>query len=162
MKMKNENSPSQEEILKGKLKSLIRQIKVDEDPDELNRYRKIIRRNVPLHLRSYLAALLLKQTNGGSLSGAEAQTQMQTIFVSIGKNRRVFPRDLARLFNKTLDLAPRQLGNIKVLDNYSFIDVPREKASEAIDKLNGTDFRGRNITVNFARKKKPSNDQKTR
>ncbi|MDY7027746.1 MAG: DbpA RNA binding domain-containing protein [Spirochaetota bacterium] len=154
MKMKNEVPPSREEILKGKLKNLIKQIKEEADPDELNRYRKIIRRNVPLHMRSYLAAYLLKSANGGSLSRSDEPSQMQTIFVSIGKNRKVFPRDLARLFNKALDIDPKEIGNIKVLDNYSFIDIPQDVAPRAIEKLDGIEFRGRNITVNFARKKK--------
>ncbi len=158
MKMKNEVPPTKEEILKGKLKNLIKQIKEEADPEELNQYRKIIRRNVPLHLRSYLAAYLLKQTNGGSLSGKAGSSQMQTIFVSIGKNRKVFPRDLARLFNKALDIDPKEIGTIKVLDNYSFIDVPQDAAPKAIEKLDGVEFRGRNITVNFARKKKGSSN----
>ncbi|MGC9312691.1 MAG: DbpA RNA binding domain-containing protein [Sediminispirochaetaceae bacterium] len=158
MKMKNEVPPSKEEILKGKLKSLIKQIKEEADPDELNRYRKIIRRNVPLHLRSYLAAYLLKSANGGSLSRSDEPSQMQTIFVSIGKNRKVFPRDLARLFNKALDIDPKEIGNIKVLDNYSFIDIPQDVAPKAIEKLDGIEFRGRNITVNFARKKKSNSN----
>lgn len=154
MKMKSEVPPSREEILKGKLKNLIKQIKEEADPDELNRYRKIIRRNVPLHLRSYLAAYLLKKTNGGLPSKSDEPSEMQTIFVSIGKNRKVFPRDLARLFNKALDIDPKEIGNIKVLDNYSFIDIPQSVAPKAIEKLDGVEFRGRNITVNFARKKK--------
>jgi len=158
MKMKNEVPPNQEEILKGKLKSIIHQIKEEEDPDELNRYRKIIRKNVPLHLRSYLTAYLLKKAGGGRLSTGKTPVdktaEMQTIFVSIGKNRKVFPRDLSRLFQKAADLDPRQIGSIKVLDNYSFIDIPTEAASGAIEKLDGSEFRGRSITVNFARKKK--------
>jgi RNA recognition motif-containing protein len=105
-------------------------------------------------MRSYLAAYLLKSANGGSLSRSDEPSQMQTIFVSIGKNRKVFPRDLARLFNKALDIDPKEIGNIKVLDNYSFIDIPQEVAPKAIEKLDGIEFRGRNITVNFARKKK--------
>jgi len=154
MKMKKEVPPTQKEVLKGKLKSIIQHIKEEEDPDELNQYRKIVRKNVPMHLRSYVTAFLLKQAGGVQLSETTESDKMQTIFVSIGKNRKVFPRDLSRLFNKTLGLEPRDIGNIKVLDNYSFIDIPRKSAQKAIDELDGTEFHGRSITVNFARKKK--------
>jgi len=82
---------------------------------------------------------------------------MQTIFVSIGKNRKVFPRDLVRLFKNNLEIDQNAIGNIKVLDNYSFVDIPQKVAKKAIDKMDGMEFRGRNVTVNFAKKKDKKN-----
>jgi len=143
------NRPSNEDILRGKIRSIVKQIKEEEDPDELNKLRKIVRRNVPIFLRGYFMAYLLKEAGGKQTAGGE----MKTLFVSIGKNRRVFPRDLSRLFSGTLDIRSSSIGNIKVLDNYSFIDVPEPLAEKAISMLDGKDFRGRKITVNHARKK---------
>jgi len=166
MKTKNEELPEEEEVLKGKLKSIVSQIKEEEDPDTLNRYKKLIKKSVPFHLRGYVGAYFFKQALEGQLQGqfkghlpkkGGAPTHMQTIFVSIGKNRRVFPRDLIRLFRKNLELEQNEIGNIKVLDNYSFIDIPERVASKAIEAMDGMEFRGRNITVNFAKKK----DKKT-
>lgn len=143
------NRPSNEDILKGKIRSIVKRIKEDEDPDELNKLRKIVRRNVPVFLRGYFMAYLVKEA-GGTHS---VPSDMKTLFVSIGKNRRVFPRDLSRLFSGTLDINSGSIGNIKVLDNYSFIDIPESLAEKAISALDGKDFRGRKITVNHARKK---------
>ena len=167
MKTKNEELPEEEDVLKGKLKSIITQIKEEEDPDVLNKYKKLIKKSVPFHLRGYIGAYFFKKALEGQLgtpgpSGQQSPSSkdMQTIFVSIGKNRKVFPRDLVRLFRKSLDIEQNEIGNIKVLDNYSFIDIPKRVASKAIKDMDGMEFRGRNITVNFARKKEKKNNSR--
>ncbi|MFW6208182.1 MAG: DEAD/DEAH box helicase [Spirochaetota bacterium] len=167
MKTKNEKLPEEEEVLKGKLKSIITQIKEEEDPDILNKYKKLIKKSVPLHLRGYIGAYFFKKALEGQLgthvqssSHVQPSSQMQTIFVSIGKNRKVFPRDLVRLFHKSLDIEQNEIGNIKVLDNYSFIDIPQRVAPKAIEEMDGMEFRGRNITVNFARKKEKKSNSR--
>ena len=143
------NGRSNDDILKRKIQSIVKRIKEEGDPDELNRLRRLVRRNVPIFMRGYFMAYLLKQGTGNSVQAQDTKT----LFVSIGKNRRVFPRDLSRLFSSTLEIKTEAIGNIKVLDNYSFIDVPESLAEKAISLLDGRDFRGRKITVNHARKK---------
>jgi len=162
MKTKNEALPEEEEVLKGKLKSIITQIKEEENPEVLNRYKKLIKKNVPFHLRGYVSAFFFKKALEGGLESQLSQrtqpsSQMQTIFVSIGKNRKVFPRDLVRLFRNNLEIDQNAIGNIKVLDNYSFVDIPQKVAQKAIEKMDGMEFRGRNVTVNFAKKKDKKN-----
>jgi hypothetical protein len=147
------------------VKSIVKKIKEDENPEILNDYRKIFRKTIPLHLRAYVTAYLLKesfgpdhrspgrQNSGGRGSSGKGSSGYKTIFVSVGKNRRVFPKDLTELFSDTLAVPAEQIGAVKILESYSFIDIPESKAQLAIDRLNGSDFRGRKITVNFARKK---------
>jgi ATP-dependent RNA helicase DeaD len=149
-KMKKENLPDNDEVIRGKVKSIVNRIRHDEDAAELNHYRKLIRKNVPFTLRGYFSALLFKEALGNTV---RVNDPFKTIFVSIGRNRRVFPRDLSKLFTQTLDIPPADVGSIKVLDNYSFIDIPASHAQAALDQLDGTEFHGRKITVNFARKK---------
>jgi hypothetical protein len=110
---------------------------------------------VPLSLRSYFMAYLFKESLGKIERKPDAFT---TLFISIGKNRRVYPRDLINLFTKNLRLKRSEIGEIKIFDNYSFMDVSLDHASEAITKLSGINFRGRRITVNRARKKDNNKD----
>lgn len=146
------NSPSSDEVLKGRIGSMVKRIRENENPDELNKYRKAIRKNVPFFLRGYFAAFVLKESMGKQTTPT-AQGEMKTLFVSIGKNRKVFPRDLSRVFSTALKIKSTSIGNIKVLDNYSFVDIPESLAEKAISALDGSDFRGRKITVNHARKR---------
>lgn len=73
------------------------------------------------------------------------------LFVSIGRNRRVQPGDLAELIADSVAVERSDLGEIRVLDSYSFVEVPEAVAQDTIAALSGTSFKGRRITVDFAR-----------
>lgn len=76
-----------------------------------------------------------------------------TVFVSIGRNRRVYPRDLLGLFINEAGLERDRIGNIKVLANYSFIELFKEDADKVIKALNDFEWRGRKLAVSYSAKK---------
>ncbi|MEE3410360.1 MAG: DbpA RNA binding domain-containing protein [Treponema sp.] len=76
-----------------------------------------------------------------------------TIFVGIGRNRRVFPRDLVGLLIGVAGLDRERIGDIRVLANYSFVQLFTEDADKAINALNGYDYRGRKLSVSYSRQK---------
>ena len=78
---------------------------------------------------------------------------LSRLFVSIGRNRRVLPDDLAELISDSVTVERSELGEIRVLDSYSFVEVPEAVAEDTIAALSGTSFKGRRITVDFARAK---------
>ena len=86
-------------------------------------------------------------------AGAGVEGQFTQLFVSIGRNRRVYARDLTELFTEKLQLVEGDIGGVRVFDKYSFVDIAPGKAEEAITKLNGLDVKGRPIAVNYAKKK---------
>ena len=152
--------------IKAKVSEVVRAIHDDEDPIEITQYRKWVRKNTSVFNRGYILAYLLKYNFGGSAPsrprrGSSEQTRTErpvaegkkSIFVSIGRSKRVKSRDLISFFTSTDGVAEGDIGQVKVLDNYSFVEVAEEKAQTAIDALNGQEFRGRKLTVNYARKK---------
>ena len=76
-----------------------------------------------------------------------------TIFIGIGRNRRVFPRDLVGLLVSVAGLDRERIGEIRVLANYSFIQLFTEDCEKAISALNGYDYRGRKLSVSYSRQK---------
>ena len=76
-----------------------------------------------------------------------------TIFISIGRNRRVFPRDLVGLLVSAAGLDRDRIGDIRVLANYSFVQLFSEDAEKAISMLNGYDYRGRKLVVSYSKVK---------
>jgi hypothetical protein len=147
-----------EEAVREHVEEIIRRIHEDENPEELNAYRKLVRKHVPFFTRGYFAAWLLKYgVSGGTIPkggrGDRSRNGFTSLFVGIGKNRRVFPRDLIQLFSGIDGVSSDDIGEIKILDNYSFVEINPSKANGIIDELNGKDFRGRRLNVNFARKK---------
>ena len=81
------------------------------------------------------------------------EDQATSIFISIGKNRRVYPRDLVGILIAIAGIDRERIGDIKVLANYSFVQLYTEDAQTAIDKLNGYDYRGRKLAVSYSRQK---------
>ena len=141
------------EKLELRIKSIIQEIK--ENPDDLLEYRKIFKKNVPIFLRSYFASKLLMDSEGSSTGSMRKfpTGNMQTLFVSIGRRRKVHPRDLLKLFQKSLDIKSTEIGPIKVLDNYSFIELNEKLSKKAVKLMNGMEYRGRKISVDFAKKR---------
>lgn len=140
------------------IKNFVKNIVENEDPDLLNMYKTLFKKYTPLSKRGYMSAYLLKAACSGIAPLKTAQKRSidpdkTTLFISVGKNRRVFPKDIARLFQSRLDLEPSDIGMIKVLESYSFMDIAKDHADRAIELLNGEEFKGRKITVNHARKR---------
>jgi len=157
--MKNTDDKIDYETVEENIKSFIRNILEEEDPDVLNTYRKLFKKHTPFSKRGYMSAYLLKTVCSGGRPSRKPQRRRETdpdkttLFISVGKNRRVFPKDLARLFQSRLDLEQSDIGIIKVLDSYSFMDISKGHAERAIELLNGEEFKGRKLTVNHARKR---------
>ena len=79
--------------------------------------------------------------------------------MSIGRNRRVYARDLTQLFTEKLQLLEGDIGGVRVFEKYSFVDIVPGRAEDAIAKLTGTELKGRAITVNYAKKKEEKEEK---
>lgn len=76
-----------------------------------------------------------------------------TIFIGIGRNRRVFPRDLLGILINAAGIERDRIGDIRVLANYSFVQLFAEDADKAISALNGYEYRGRPLSVSYSRQR---------
>jgi len=169
------------DTLRERIEDLVREIHDEADPDEMNEYKRFVKKHVSVFSRSYFTAYLVKQYLDGNTSrrprtedrtksddrggrkkkerrdeapvGNVAPEDRQTLFVSVGKNRRVYPKDFVALFAELDGVEGDDIGQIKILDNYSFVEVDQKVADRIIAAYDGYEFRGRKLTVNFARNK---------
>jgi hypothetical protein len=169
------------EKTKRRLKEILKKIQSEVDPHLLNAYRSLLRKEVSFFRRSYVAAYFLMLQGRGDQGGrspkaaksgagpsspirentsAEAaryplpDAESTRLFISIGRNRRVFPREILGLINAKTSVSKDDIGAIRILDNYSFIQVRDTVADNIIEALNGKSFRGRTLSVNYARNRK--------
>jgi len=152
-----------QETVSEKIRMLIREIEKDAHPGELNELKRAIKKEVPFYRRGYFSAYLLRtflSTSKGRSSAPRpaavptiAEEDTATLFFGIGKNRRTYPKDIARLLKAEAGLENEDISTIKTLENYSFVSVHKEKAAQAIEKLNGLSYKGRALVVNYARSK---------
>ena len=188
------------------LENTIESVRADYDVDSLAELNKLFKKNVPLTLRKYVVAYLIREAlkhdhsyrgnrfenkrnkknetrenpreeNKKSAKRQEVEEapaaeerqprprveipedQATTIFISIGRNRRVFPRDLVSLLINVGGLDRERIGNIKVLANYSFVQLFTEDTEKAIAALNDYEYRGRKLVVNLSRQKGEGEDE---
>jgi hypothetical protein len=160
-RMKKKSLPEDREVLKGKIASLISEVEKDSNPEQLNELRKLIKKASPFYRRGYLTAYLLRAYFDGETGSSPARKPRKqvdsdasaTLFFGIGKNRKTFPKDIARLLKEQAGFDNEEIHSIKTLDNYSFVAVTKEKAPTAIEKLDGMKYKGRPLVVNFAKSK---------
>ncbi len=193
------------------LQNAVEKVRTSEDVDVLASLVKLFKKNVPLTIRKYVIALMLKdalkhyrffgnnrrndkfsrtdrnekfdrnerrenrteykpsfrqekaEDEAATEEGAEERPRHPrveipaedaiSIFISIGKNRRVYPRDLVGILIAIAGLDRERIGDIKVLANYSFVQLYKDDAQQAIEKLNGYDYRGRKLAVSYSRQR---------
>jgi len=181
-------------------------VRTSENVDLLADLNKLFKKNVPLTVRKYVIAYMLKEAmkhyhsfgnnnrrdrndrnernnrrekaapkqerTAPAVEVAETaeekprhprveipEDQATSIFISIGKNRRVYPRDLVGILIAIAGIDRERIGDIKVLANYSFVQLYTEDAQTAIDKLNGYDYRGRKLAVSYSRQKSEGEEE---
>ena len=76
-----------------------------------------------------------------------------TLFFSMGKRQRLYPRILIDLIIEVGSLGPESIGDVRAFDNYSFVDIEPARAESLITALDGYEYRGRKLSVGPAKKR---------
>jgi len=155
---------------------VLEKIKTEVDLQTLREYESLFKKETSLFNRSKAAAYLLMLCDQGkplrltdyrppsrpgkNEAHSDAQRYPLTekestrLFFSVGRSRRVFPREILGIINTKTAIPREDIGAIRILDNYSFVQVRDSVAEKIIDALNGMNFRGRPLTVNYAKSNK--------
>ena len=159
------------EKAKGNLKEILDKIHSETDIKQLHECHKLYKKEVSLFKRSWVAAWLFMyynqretpspQTEKPAVENILSEEESKRLFISIGKNRRLFPREIIMLIMSKTSASREDIGAIRILDNFSFVQVKDTKADEIIEKLTGHRFRGRTLTVNYAKPKDTAGTQDT-
>jgi len=158
------------------ISTVLEKIKTEVDLQTLSEYQSVFKKETSLFNRSKAAAYLLmlceqgkplritdykpSSRPGKNEERSDAQRYPLTdkestrLFFSVGRSRRVFPREILGIINSKTAIPREDIGAIRILDNYSFVQVRTSVADKIIEALNGMSFRGRPLTVNYAKSNK--------
>jgi len=122
--------------------------------------------NAPKPYRNRNETVDEKRGNTGDIPQTErhyplAEEDSKRLFFSVGRSRRVFPREILGLINTKTSISREDIGAIKILDNYSFVQVRDTVAGKIIETLNGQNFRGRPLTVNYAKSREEQEEEES-
>ena len=73
------------------------------------------------------------------------------LFVTLGRKDNIKVPDIIRLIVDRTGISGKNIGQISMLDTFSFIEVPASDAMEIVKALNGVTIKGRRIKVEQAR-----------
>ncbi|MDR1663040.1 MAG: DEAD/DEAH box helicase [Endomicrobium sp.] len=81
---------------------------------------------------------------------------MVRLFINIGKKDNVQARDFVSTIAGETEIDGNMVGNIKILETFSFVEVPSKHVDTVINALHLNNIKGKRISVKLAKTKKPS------
>ncbi len=112
-----------------------------------------------------IAAAFLKMNMGEDITKAEdlknnedfgdtgAEVGMVRLFINLGKNQNVRPGDILGAIAGETGMPGKLIGSIDMYDKYTFVEVPREYASDVIQVMKSAKIKGKSINIEPANRK---------
>ncbi len=163
--IKRSTLPKVDDIIKArkrKIKDDLLGLIVDKVDDRFYKWAKSLLKNI--HPTEIVAALLAysfsEELDPGSYgdikeyTGKERRVEQSgkvRLFVAKGKKDKMDPKKLIAFIRERVDIEPRQIKDIAILDNFSFMTVPFELAEEIIHSFHK---KGKKPLITEAKKKK--------
>lgn len=112
-----------------------------------------------------VAAALLKMISGQTANQTDivpepddedtgAEDGMVRLFINIGSINKVQPRHIVEGIASNTSLPGKLIGAIDIYDKYTFVEIPREYASEVISAMKNNVIRGKKINIEKSNKKR--------
>jgi ATP-dependent RNA helicase DeaD len=77
--------------------------------------------------------------------------KMVRLFVGVGRKQNVGKADIVGAFAAKTGMSGRSIGDIEILENCSFVEVPEREAKSIVDVMNQNAIKGKKTTVEIAK-----------
>lgn len=159
-KIKKGKLPTIEEIREARAERLKERIQEFIDDKRFDAYLRMAEKiSAGLNPMEVTAALLKFQLEGfgGETAGAStfddtgAQPGMVRLFITVGRQQKVQPGDIVRLIAEKAGISGKAIGSIKILDKFTFVEVPKDSAEKVIEAIQQGMIGGRKVSAAPAR-----------
>lgn len=82
-----------------------------------------------------------------------AETGMVRLFINIGKRHKIRPGDILGAIAGETGIPGKLIGTIDIYDKYTFVEVPREHASDVILTMKKAKIKGKSLNIEPANRK---------
>ncbi|MCL1971471.1 MAG: DEAD/DEAH box helicase [Endomicrobia bacterium] len=96
------------------------------------------------------ADMFARQSEGYANTGAR-ERGMTRLFINIGKKDGIRAGDFVGAIAGETGLEGNVVGNIKILESFSFVEVPSDHADNVINALNSSNIKGKHVSVEPAK-----------
>ena len=165
-KIKAQPVPSISDVAEAKVSKVFEKIAEVIEAGELESYIEMVEEavNVNDYTTMDLAAAFLKMAMGDNEVTTEeergfdfentgAEEGMVRLFINIGKNQKVRPGDILGAIAGESGMPGKLVGCIDMFDKYTFVEVPREFASDVLNAMKHAKIKGKSINIEPANQK---------
>ena len=87
----------------------------------------------------------------GDGRGAAAEAGQAKLFVNRGRRSGIDDGDIRWALTEGAVIPEEAIGEIRVLERFSFVDLATDHASQALERLDGTKLKGKQVRVEYAK-----------
>ncbi len=102
-------------------------------------------------LKIMFASEKREQEQKANISGNINKHSMARLFINIGKKNDVRAGDFVGAITGETGINGSLIRNIKILDAFSFVEVPQEYAVDVINALHSSNIKGEKVSVELAK-----------
>ncbi len=154
-RLKKKKLPSNEEVLKARQKAIVDDVAIAIEDGEHESFLKLAKKILVYHEPEVALAGVLSVGFEEILEVAERIEQkkeyMTKLFVTIGRNDMVTPKDIVRAIVNESKVPFNMIGRISVKDAFTFVEVERDHAGQVVRSLDKYIMKGKAIRVEKAR-----------
>ena len=152
-----------------KIRELVEEMKLYNNPQELEDMKKIMKKNVPLMMRGYLLAYLYvtrgsngapRQQRSHNSERPERKAQSKPVvenatsfYINIGKISKGSAHEMVDFICEKTGLSSEDILSVAYKQNYSFVYIRNDKAEGVIEAVNGQTYKGRKVKMNYSKEK---------
>ena len=140
-----------------KVRELVEEMKLYNNPQELEDMKKIIKKNVPMMMRGYLLAYLYVTRNGSTTARPARKAAPIAVvsmhYINIGKLSKGTAHEMVDFICEKTGLSSEDILQVAYKQNYSFVYIRSDKTEGVIEAVNGQTYKGRKVKMNFSKDK---------
>ena len=146
-----------------RIRELVAEMKLYNNPQELEDMKKLMKKNVPFAMRGYLMAYLYVTRGSAAAKPAKPQDKKPqqkqapentvSFYINVGKMSKGSARELVDFICEKTGLSSEDIVSVAYKQNYSFVYIRKEKAEGIIEAINGQTYKGRKVKMNYSKEK---------
>jgi len=156
--MDNKNRKRELDLNEERVKDLLSQTLNYSNPEDLEKAKSLIKKNVPFFRRSYFTAYMLcllsaKRGNGAHSSKYNSNPNSISFYINLGSQDKLTPKTLSDFIVENSKIQKEDILGINFKNAYSFFTVDKTKSSTIIESINEKVLGSKKVKVNFANRK---------
>ncbi|PJI10369.1 MULTISPECIES: DEAD/DEAH box helicase [Clostridium] len=162
-KIRRKEIPTVDDIFETKYNNLIDKIRKNIEKDDFKKYVPFVEKLDDEFNIVDVSAALVKMIFDKEMNFDYKENELNTtdenvrLFFSVGRKDKLSVKKLLEFIDDTAGVSGNEVGDIDILDKFTFVDVPEKLKDVIIKSSNGKKINGRRVNIEVAKSRKKHN-----